>query len=482
MTQLNLILNGVQILNTVGSIEREINQIHFDSRKVSKNDLFFAVKGTTSDGHKFIDSVIEQGAITIICENLPQTINENITYIVVEDTSYAVGKVASNFYNNPSSKMKLIGATGTNGKTSTVRLSHQLFRKLGFNVGLLSTVNNKINDEIIPSTHTTPDAIQLNELLNKMVDANCEYCFMEVSSHSIHQNRIAGLQFSGVVFTNITHDHLDYHKTFEEYFRVKKSFIDNLSANSFVLTNIDDPKGNEIVKNSNAKIYTLSTQVDANFTSKIISSNLSGLTIEIEKTPIQLKLLGTFNAYNSLSVYAIAVCLGIGKSNILDLLPTLDPIIGRFNFISHKNIIGIVDFAHSPDALTNILQNIRSLNPRKIITVLGCGGDRDKEKRPIMGKILLELSDVKYLTSDNPRSEDPMKIIEEMVPNLDSLEQVEVHFGINREKSIKYAVSEAKEGDVILVAGKGHETYQEIQGVKYPFDDMEILKKYLFQK
>jgi len=482
MPQLNLILKDIQILNTIGSTDKVINQIHFDSRKVTKNDLFFAVKGTTSDGHKFIDSVIEQGAITIVCENLPQILNESVTYIVVRDSSYAVGKIASNFYDNPSSKMKLIGVTGTNGKTSTVRLSHQLFRKLGFNVGLLSTVNNKINDEIIPSTHTTPDAIQLNELLNRMVAANCEYCFMEVSSHSIHQNRIAGLQFSGAVFTNITHDHLDYHKTFEEYFRVKKSFIDSLSPNSFVVSNIDDPRGNEIVKDSNAQIYTLSALENADFTLKIVSSNLLGLKIEIESTLILLKLLGTFNAYNSLSVYAIAICLGIEKSKILALLPTLDPIVGRFNFISHKNIIGIVDFAHSPDALTNILQNIRSLNPRKIITVLGCGGDRDKEKRPIMGSILKELSDEIYLTSDNPRSEDPMKIIEEIDPIVLSDEQVNVHFNIDREKSIENAVNWAKEGDAILIAGKGHETYQEIQGVKYPFDDMEILKKYLFKK
>jgi UDP-N-acetylmuramoyl-L-alanyl-D-glutamate--2,6-diaminopimelate ligase len=479
MKQLKTLLKGVQHIKIIGSQNPTINNIHFDSRKVEPKDLFFAVKGTLTDGHKYIQSVIGKGARVIICEDLPTDINQTVTYVKVDNCSDAMGLIAANYYGNPTKKIKIVGVTGTNGKTTTVTLLHQIFRRLGYNVGLFSTVKNKINETAIPSTHTTPDAIQLNQLFKRMVDENCQYCFMEVSSHAIHQKRIAGVQYEGAVFTNITHDHLDYHLTFDAYLEVKKEYLNSLKKPAFVICNIDDPNGLRMVDNLGANLKTISTKKDADFSCKVVKDDLTGLTIELDGKEIKLQLLGNFNAYNILTAYAVALSLGEKKSDILKLLPQLTPIEGRFDYVqSVKNVIGVVDFAHTPDALINIYSTLSKLKTEKLITVVGCGGDRDKEKRPEMAKIAYDNSDLLILTSDNPRSEDPAQIINEMLSGIQKNTQ-KVKVIIDRKEAIEFACSNAKINDIVLVAGKGHEKYQEIQGVKYDFDDKTTLMEAL---
>lgn len=470
------------IVEVIGSTNVAIESVCFDSRNAEKFSLFVAVRGTKSDGHKFIEDVISKGAIAIVCENFPQKINEKITYVKVQNSSVALGFIAANFYDNPSEKIKLVGVTGTNGKTTTVTLLHRLFRELGYKVGLLSTVVNKIDNTEIPSTHTTPDALQLNALLNEMVKQKCTHCFMEVSSHAVVQHRISGVNFTGAVFTNITHDHLDYHKTFDEYIKAKKKFFDDLPSSAFALINKDDARSAVMVQNTKAAVKTFSLKMAADFKCKIIESSFSGLNLNIDGKSLWTKLIGTFNAYNIIGVYATAILLGEEKMNVLTVISNLSSVEGRFQCIkTPNNIIGIVDYAHTPDALENVLKTIREIRTgnEKLISVVGCGGDRDPLKRPIMAHIASEASDKIILTSDNPRSENPEKIIKEMQTGINPAHLKKTLSITNRREAIKTACALAEDGDIILVAGKGHEKYQEINGVKYPFDDMKILSEML---
>ncbi len=482
MKLLKDILYKAGLIEVVGSTNIAINTISFDSRKIEKDSLFVAVKGTLSDGHKYIDDTIAKGAIAILCEELPTQQNEKVTYIKVKDTTIALGIIASNYFDNPSEHIKLIGITGTNGKTTTVTLLFNLFVKLGHKVGLLSTVKNQINDEIIPSTHTTPDAIQLNKLLRKMIDKGCTHCFMEVSSHAVVQNRIAGIHFAGGVFTNITHDHLDYHKTFAEYIKAKKCFFDSLGSNSFALTNKDDANGEVMLQNTRASKYTYSLRSMADFKCRVVENQFSGLLLNIDNQEMWSKLIGSFNAYNLLAVYATAVLLKEDKLNVLTTLSSLNSVEGRFQHVRSDNgIIGIVDYAHTPDALMNVLKTIADIRTgnEQVITIVGCGGDRDSAKRPIMAKIACDLSNRVIITSDNPRSEDPDAIIKEMQHGVDVVNNKKTISITDRSEAIKIACSFANAGDIILVAGKGHEKYQEIKGVKHSFDDMQVLQENL---
>ncbi len=482
MKTLKDILFKTAIINIIGSTNREISSVCFDSRKVIQKSLFVAVKGTKVDGHKFIKQAIDNGADAIVCETLPENIKNEITYIKVKDSSYVLGYIASNFYDNPSYKLKLIGITGTNGKTTTVSLLYDLFHSLGYKPGLLSTIHNKINGEVLKTNHTTPDAVKINYLLGLMVDKGCTHCFMEVSSHAIVQNRIAGLKFTGAIFSNITHEHLDYHKTFEEYIKAKKKFFDNLPPDAFALSNIDDKNGKIMLQNTKASKYTYSLKSTADFKGKIIENQLEGLKLNIDGKDVWCRLVGKFNAYNLLAVYAAAVLLKEDKSEILTIMSNLKTVEGRFDYIKNdKNITAIVDYAHTPDALKNVLNTILKLKNKKqkIITVFGAGGDRDKQKRPIMAKFACDKSDTVILTSDNPRTEDPNIIIEDMKKGIEKSHLKDVLIITNRKQAIKTAYAIAKPGDIILVAGKGHEKYQEINGVKYPFDDKEILREIL---
>ncbi|MEO6884375.1 MAG: UDP-N-acetylmuramoyl-L-alanyl-D-glutamate--2,6-diaminopimelate ligase [Bacteroidia bacterium] len=482
MKLLKDILYKAGLAEVIGSTNVAITSICFDSRKVEKNALFIAVKGVTSDGHLYIDKTIAAGAVAIVCEVFPDEINEKITYIKVANSSFSLGVIASNFYDNPSEKLKLIGITGTNGKTTTATLLFQLFRALGHSVGLLSTVKNQINNEVFPAEHTTPDAIELNKLLRQMLEKGCAYCFMEVSSHAIVQNRIAGIHFTGAVFTNITHDHLDYHKTFAEYIKAKKLFFDTLSADAFALVNKDDANGEVMLQNTKAQKKYFSLRSMADFKCKIIENQFSGLTLNIDGYEVCTKLIGSFNAYNLLGIYAVAILLKEEKINVLTAISTLDSVEGRFQHISTENkIIGIVDYAHTPDALMNVLKTIKDIRTgnERVITVVGCGGDRDAAKRPIMASIACELSDKIILTSDNPRSENPEEIIRQMQKGVDGIHYKKTLSITDRKEAIKTACSFAKPGDIILIAGKGHEKYQEIKGVKYPFDDMQLLDENL---
>lgn len=479
MKLLKDILYKVALVEVVGSTNTAITAISFDSRKIEKDSLFIAIKGTQSDGHKYIDDTIAKGAIAVLCEELPENINEKITYVKVNDTTAALGIVASNFYDNPSEQLSLVGVTGTNGKTTTVTLLFNLFKKLGHKTGLLSTVKNQINNEVIPSTHTTPDAIQLNALLRQMVDKGCTHCFMEVSSHAVVQNRIAGVHFAGAVFTNITHDHLDYHKTFEEYIKAKKGFFDHLSSDAFALVNKDDANGMVMVQNSKASKKTYSLRAMADYRCKVVENQFSGLLLNIDNQDVWSKLIGNFNAYNLLAVYAIAILLKEDKTNVLTTLSTLGSVEGRFQYVRTDNgVVGIVDYAHTPDALVNVLKTIHDIRTgnEQVITVVGCGGDRDAAKRPIMAKIACDMSNRVILTSDNPRSEEPESIIQQMQKGVDGVNYKKAVSITDRNEAIKMACSVAKSGDIILVAGKGHEKYQEIKGVKHPFDDMLVLK------
>lgn len=481
MPLLKSILYGVSLQQVVGSTDVEVNALQIDSRKIGARDCFIAIKGRATDGHHFISSCIERGARSIICEEIPAELAENVTYIKVHNSSKSLGIIAGNFYDNPSLKMKVVGITGTNGKTSTATLLFRLFRSLGKNIGLLSTVQNQINDKIIPSTHTTPDAINLHRLMKQMADAGCEYCFMEVSSHSIDQNRIEGLKFTGGVFTNITHDHLDYHRTFEHYLKTKRRFFDELPPSAFALTNGDDRNGNIMLQNTKAKRFSYSLKSPSDYKTKIIENSVTGLQLEMDGTEMHTRLIGEFNAYNLTAVYATARLLGIEKQECLTILSSLSPPEGRFDQIisTREKIIGIVDYAHTPDALKNVLQTINAVRNgnENVITVIGCGGDRDAAKRPIIGEIACKFSNRVIFTSDNPRSEQPEEILKQMNAGVPVSDRKKVLTITERREAIKTAVMLALKGDIILLAGKGHEKYQEIKGVKIHFDDKEELRR-----
>ncbi|MDF2451988.1 MAG: UDP-N-acetylmuramoylalanyl-D-glutamate--2,6-diaminopimelate ligase [Bacteroidota bacterium] len=480
MKLLSDILYKTRMEEIVGSTNVAISSVTFDSRKVKKDSLFIATRGTASDGHHYIELAIESGAVAVVCEDLPETLKENITYVKVLDSSASLGHIACNYFDNPSEKLKLVGITGTNGKTTTVTLLFNLFRGLGYNVGLLSTVENKINNTVIPSTHTTPDALALNELLAKMVEEGCQYAFMEVSSHAIVQHRITGLKFTGAAFSNITHDHLDYHKTFEEYIRAKKLFFDNLQDDAFALTNKDDRNGMVMLQNTKAKKYTYGLKSIADFKCRVIENHLNGLLLSIDNQEVWVKLIGSFNAYNVLVVYAISLLLKQDKVSVLTTLSNLNSVEGRFQYLKSKNgIVAIVDYAHTPDALKNVLETIKDIRTgnEQVITLIGCGGDRDAAKRPIMAQIACEYSNKIILTSDNPRSENPEDILNQMQSGINPSDAKKTLRISDRKEAIRTAVAFAKEGDIILVAGKGHEKYQEISGVKHPFDDFEIVKE-----
>lgn len=481
MVALKDILYRVSLTQVVGSTDVEVNSLQIDSRKVQAGDCFIAVKGTTVDAHNFIPQVIEQGATVIICQVIPAETIEGVTYIQVADSSKALGLVASNFYDNPSANMQVIGITGTNGKTSVATLLFRLFRAFGHNVGLLSTVQNQINEEVIPSTHTTPDAINLNKLMKQMVEAGCTYCFMEVSSHAVDQNRISGLQFAGGVFTNLTHDHLDYHKTFDNYIKAKKRFFDELPSTAFALTNGDDRNGSVMLQNTKAHKYTYALRTPADFKGKVIDNGVTGLQLDIDGQDVHTRLIGEFNAYNLTAVYAVASLLNVEKMEALTTLSALTPPEGRFDQIISVNdkIVGIVDYAHTPDALKNVLQTINAVRNgnENVLTVVGCGGDRDAAKRPIMAEIACRYSNQVVLTSDNPRSEDAGEILKEMYAGVPVTDRKKVLTISDRKEAIKTACTLANKGDIILLAGKGHEKYQEIKGVKHAFDDKAILSE-----
>ena len=482
MKLLKDILYKAGLVEVIGSTEVSVSSICFDSRKAGKDSLFIAVRGTQNDGHKFIQQVAEAGVVAVVCEEFPKQKLENVTYVKVKDSESALGMIASNFYGNPSEKLKLVGITGTNGKTTTATLLHNLFISLGFNSGLISTVVYKIGMEEFPATHTTPDSIQLNKLMKQMVDAGCKYCFMEVSSHAVVQKRISGLKFSGAVFTNITHDHLDYHKTFDEYIKAKKKFFDDLENDAFALVNKDDQNGIVMIRNTHAVKKTYALKSSADFKCKIMESQFAGLLLNMDGTEMWSKLIGPFNAYNLLAVYSTAVLLGQEKLKVLTALSNLSSVEGRFQQMkTQSGIVGIVDYAHTPDALLNVLKTIREIRTgeEKIISVIGCGGDRDALKRPVMAAIACEESDKVILTSDNPRSEDPEAIIHQMQKGIERIHQKKVLSITDRREAIKTACSLANAGDIILVAGKGHEKYQEIKGVKHPFDDVKILTENL---
>ncbi len=482
MKRLKELLNGVVSKTVKGDLNVEVKEMQFDSRKIEKGDLFIAQRGVHVDGHVFIEKAIEMGAVAVVCETLPEQLKENISYIEVEDAAMALGIMASNYYDHPSRSLKLVGVTGTNGKTTTATLLYKLFGWAGHKAGLLSTVCNYIGEEMIASTHTTPDALAIQQYMRRMVDAGCSYCFMEVSSHAIHQHRISGLDFDGAIFSNITHDHLDYHKTFRAYIEAKKAFFDNLSDKAFALTNADDKNGAVMLQNTKARKCTYSCRTMADFNGKIIEKQLDGTLLKLDGVEVWTQFTGDFNAYNLLAVYASACLLGMDKEMVLSGLSQLVPVAGRFEtFISANGVMAVVDYAHTPDALENVLSTIRGLvgKNNKVITVVGAGGDRDRTKRPEMAEAACRYSEQVILTSDNPRSEDPEAIIKEMWVGVKDEEQEKVSSVPDRKEAIGKAVSLARTGDIILVAGKGHEDYQEIQGVKYHFDDREVVRELL---
>lgn len=481
MKTLKDLLQKVAVLDIKGEANVPLKALQINSKKVQPGDCFVALRGTQSDGHVFISDAIAQGALAIVCELLPSQINEKVTYVQVANSASALGLMAGAFYDHPSEKMKVIGVTGTNGKTSTVTLLFRLFRKFSLNAGLLSTVQNQINEEIIDSTHTTPDAIAINALMKKMLEAGCQYCFMEVSSHAVEQQRIAGLHFSGAVFTNITHDHLDYHKTFENYLKAKKKFFDDLPSGAFAVTNADDRNGNVMLQNTTAGKFTYSLKNPSDYKCKVIENSIAGLQLLLDGTEMHTRLIGNFNAYNLTAVYAVARLLQLPKIDVLTTLSALAPPPGRFEQVvsAHEKIVGIVDYAHTPDALKNVLQTIKAIanGNEKVITVTGCGGDRDAAKRPLMAQISCKFSDYILLTSDNPRSEDPNEILRQMMEGVPVTDKRKVLVIADRREAIKTAVTLAGPNDIILLAGKGHEKYQEVNGVKNHFDDKEELQK-----
>jgi UDP-N-acetylmuramoyl-L-alanyl-D-glutamate--2,6-diaminopimelate ligase len=478
MRDLSDILTGLPFTELQGAVDVEISAVVFDSRKVVPGCLFVAVKGTQVDGHDYIEKAIQDGAVAVICEDLPGHTVGEVDFIMVKDSAVALGIVAANFYDNPSNKLKLVGVTGTNGKTTIATLLYQLFRDLGYKCGLLSTVENQINDKIIPSTHTTPDQVELNRLLDDMVTQGCDYCFMEVSSHAVAQHRIEGLVFAGGIFSNLTHDHLDYHKTFDNYLKAKKAFFDCLSKNAFALTNNDDKNGSVMLQNTKAHKKTYALKSMADYKGKILENQFGGLLLLIDNDEVWFKMVGSFNAYNLLAVYAAAMLLDQDRAKVLTSLSKLHGAEGRFDYvISPNKVIGIVDYAHTPDAVQNVLSTIHNIRKgtEKVITVIGCGGDRDKTKRPVMAKVACEWSDKVILTSDNPRSEDPAQIIKDMEAGVTPTAQRNTVSITDRHEAIKTACMLAQPGDIILLAGKGHEKYQEIKGVKNHFDDKEEL-------
>ncbi|MBF1544291.1 MAG: UDP-N-acetylmuramoyl-L-alanyl-D-glutamate--2,6-diaminopimelate ligase [Prevotella salivae] len=476
--KLNEVLKNITPIKIVGNDNVEITGVNIDSRRIKAGHLFVAIRGTQVDGHQFIDKAIEFGADAVLCEELPEKLSDHVTYVQVESTEDAVGKVATLFYGNPSHKLKLVGVTGTNGKTTIATLLYNMFRKFGYKVGLLSTVCNYIDDVEVPADHTTPDPIELNELLAKMVEAGCEYAFMECSSHAIHQKRIGGLKFAGGLFTNLTRDHLDYHKTFENYRNAKKAFFDALPKDAFAITNADDKNGMIMVQNTKATVKTYSIRTMADFRARILECHFEGMYLEIDGREVGVQFIGKFNVSNLLAVYGAAIMLGKKPEDILLVLSTLHSVSGRLEPIhSPEGFTAIVDYAHTPDALANVLNAIHEVLDGKghVITVCGAGGNRDKGKRPLMAQEAVRQSDKVIITSDNPRFEDPQEIINEMLAGLNEQQMRKVISIVDRKEAIRTACMMAQKGDVVLVAGKGHENYQEIKGVKHHFDDKEVL-------
>ncbi|CAM3804092.1 UDP-N-acetylmuramoyl-L-alanyl-D-glutamate--2, 6-diaminopimelate ligase [Flavobacterium cucumis] len=484
MKQLKDILYKVHIEAVHGATDVVVSKIEFDSRKIELNDVFVAIKGTLSDGHDYIEKALNLGAIAIICEEFPSILVNGVTYIRVKDSNEALAYLTANYYENPSEKIRLVGITGTNGKTTIASLLYQLFKKAGYKVGLLSTVKIMVDEQEFKATHTTPDSLTINKYLDLMVQQGCEFCFMEVSSHGVHQKRTEALRFEGGVFTNLSHDHLDYHNSFAEYRDVKKSFFDNLSKEAFAITNIDDKNGLVMLQNTKARKLTYALKSYADYKAQILENQLSGLLLKINDQEVWVKLIGSFNAYNLLAIYGVAVELGIEKMEALRLLSELESVSGRFQFIvSNSKITAIVDYAHTPDALENVLKTIEDIRTKneQLITVVGCGGDRDKTKRPIMAHIASSMSDKAIFTSDNPRTENPEMIIEEMEKGVEPQNFKKTVAILDRKQAIKTACQLANSNDIILIAGKGHETYQEINGVRHDFDDLKTVTELLQQ-
>lgn len=481
--KLNELLKAIQPVQVIGSTDIDIVEINIDSRRIAAGHLFMAMRGTQTDGHAYIPSAIEKGASAILCEELPETLQEGVTFVVVADSEDAIGKLATHFYGDPTEKMELVGVTGTNGKTTIATLLYDTFRYFGYKVGLISTVCNYIDDEAVPTNHTTPDPITLNRLLGQMADAGCKYAFMEVSSHSVAQKRISGLKFAGGIFTNLTRDHLDYHKTVDNYLKAKKQFFDNMPKQAFCLTNLDDKNGLVMTQNTRAKVYTYSLRSLSDFKGKVLESHFEGMLLDFNSHELAVRFIGKFNASNLLAVFGAAVLLGKKEEDVLIALSTLHPVAGRFDAIrSPKGYTAIVDYAHTPDALVNVLNAIHGVleGRGKVITVCGAGGNRDKGKRPIMAKEATRLSDRVILTSDNPRFEEPQDILNDMLAGLNKDDLERTLCIVDRREAIRTACMLAQPGDVILVAGKGHEDYQEIKGVKHHFDDKEELKNIMY--
>jgi len=474
------LLTEVAVLAQHGPPDVPVGGLTLDSRQAGPGLLFCALRGTATDGHQFIGKAVSLGAAVVVCEEMPADLNPATTYVQVADSAAALGPIASAFYGHPSRQLRLVGVTGTNGKTTCATLLHKLLRELGYHCGLLSTVQNQIDETVVPSTHTTPDAIRLNELLARMVAAGCTHACMEVSSHAVAQHRIGGLRFAGGVFTNLTHDHLDYHGTFDNYLKAKKGFFDALPKTAFALTNADDKRGPVMLQNTAARRATYSLRTAADFRARLVNNELHGLHLEVEGREVQFRLIGIFNAYNLLAVYGAAVLLGEDPTEALTILSGLTTAPGRFEPVAVPGspIIGLVDYAHTPDALENVLQTLHQTRrpEQRIITVVGCGGNRDAAKRPIMARLAAQLSDQAILTADNPRDEDPLEILRQMQAGLTPPADAHVHLIADRRQAIRAAVDLARPGDLVLVAGKGHETYQEIKGVKLPFDDREELR------
>ncbi len=475
------VLYKTSMQSVAGATEIDIAGISIDSRNVQSGHVFVALKGVAVDGHQFIAKAIQTGAVAIVCEVLPDNIESAVTYIQVENSAVAAGIIAHNFYGRPSAHLKLVGVTGTNGKTTVATLLYQLFSGLGYKCGLLSTVQNHIGSKVVVATHTTPDAVQLNQLLGQMAEEGCSYVFMEVSSHAINQHRVEGLEFAGGIFTNISHDHLDYHKTFDEYIRVKKLFFDTLPKTAFAITNIDDKRGMVMVQNTSATTKTYSLKAVSDFKGKILDNGIMGLHMLVDDQEVHFRLIGSFNAHNLLAVYGAAICLGQDRYEVLQTLSTLNGAEGRFEYIISPNekVIAIIDYAHTPDALLNVLATIKKLKKgfEQVITVAGCGGNRDKTKRPVMAEVACEYSDRVILTSDNPRFEDAAEIIKDMEAGVPVAAKRKCISITDRREAIKTAITLANKEDIVLVAGKGHEKYQEINGVKHHFDDKEVVRE-----
>lgn len=476
MRKLLNIVPSNRIIEVKGSLDTPINNLSFDSRRIEKGNLYIAIKGTQADGHDFIAQAMERGAVAVVCERFPATISPEIVYVKVADTSATLGEMASAYFDFPSKALKVVGITGTNGKTTTVTLLYRLINMMGGKAGLISTVSNYIGNDPIPATHTTPDAIELNRLFRKMVDSGCTHCFMEVSSHAIVQKRVEGVHFAGGLFSNITHDHLDYHNTFSEYITAKKMFFDTLPPEAFALTNIDDRNGRVMVQNTNARVYTYSLRSMADFRCKVIEQQMNGMLLSIDNTELWCRLIGGFNAYNLLAAYAVANLLGFEKQPTLTALSAMEPVRGRFEHLAADNgVVAVVDYAHTPDALDNVISTITKIRQegQRLITVVGAGGNRDKTKRPVMAQVAVQGSDMVILTSDNPRNEEPSDIINDMKQGVAASQVGKVLSIVDRREAIRTACLLATPGDIVLIAGKGHETYQEVKGIRHHFDDKE---------